>query len=113
MEEAWKRAIPSPSGEHLPIEPRFEDPAIRGNIAIPKDNSARPRGNVRVPKNDVNTIPMVNVGMPMDNPQVPRGNAGIPRGGGFEVYKGNSGRTSRRMVSSPLIELSKIGEHQL
>ncbi|XP_040600274.1 uncharacterized protein LOC101831433 isoform X2 [Mesocricetus auratus] len=73
VEEAWKRAIPSPSGEHLPIEPRFEDPAIRGNIAIPKDNSARPRGNVRVPKNDVNTIPMVNVGMPMDNPQVPRG----------------------------------------
>ncbi|XP_027240118.1 uncharacterized protein LOC100760636 [Cricetulus griseus] len=113
MEEAWQRPIPSPSGEHLPIKPRFEDSAIRRNIGIPEDNSARPRGNVRVPKNDVNTIPMVNVGMPMDNPQALRGNAGVPRGGGFEVYVGNSGRTSRRMVSSPLNELSKIGEHQL
>ncbi|KAL1766413.1 Connector enhancer of kinase suppressor of ras 2 [Sigmodon hispidus] len=112
MEGVWQRATPLQSGEHLPIKPRFENSAIPGNIEIPEDNSACPRRNVRISHN-VNTIPMVNVGMPMDNPQIVGDNAGVPRGGGFGVYVGNSGRNSRRMVSSALIELSKIGEHQL
>ncbi|XP_038171712.1 uncharacterized protein LOC119804333 [Arvicola amphibius] len=113
MEGAWQREIPSHSGEHLPIKPRFENSAIGGNIGIPEDTSAYSRGNIRSPKNDVNTIPMVNVGMPVDNFQFLRGNAGVPRGSAFAVYMGNSDRTSRCMVSSPFTELSKIGEHQL
>lgn len=113
MEEAWQREIPSHSGEHLPIKSRFENSAIEGNIGIPEDTSACSRGNGRIPKNDVNTIPMVNVGMPIDNPQVLRDNAGVPGVSGFRVYMGNSDRTSRPMVSSPLTELSKIGEYQL
>ncbi|CAO2623234.1 hypothetical protein LEMLEM_LOCUS17825 [Lemmus lemmus] len=113
VEGAWQREISSHSGEHLPIKPRFENSAIGGNFGIPEDTSACSRGNVRIPKNDVNTIPMVSVGMPIDNPQVLRGNAGVPRGSAFSVYIGNSDRKSRRMVSSPLTELSKIGEHQL
>lgn len=113
MEAAWQREIPSHSGEHLPIKPRFENSAIGGNIGIPEDTSACSRGNVRSPKNDVNTISKVNVGMPIDKPQVLRGNTGVPRGSAFGVYVGNSDRTSRRMISSPLTELSKIGEHQL
>ncbi|OBS65216.1 hypothetical protein A6R68_06242, partial [Neotoma lepida] len=108
LEGAWQRAIPSYSGEHLPIKPRFENSAIRGNIGVPEDNSACARGNVRIPKNNVSTIPMVNVGLPMDNPQVLRGNAGVPGGSGFGVYTGGSGRPSRHVVSSPLTELSKI-----
>ncbi|XP_076774567.1 LOW QUALITY PROTEIN: uncharacterized protein LOC117694996 [Arvicanthis niloticus] len=113
MEEPWQRPIPSHSGEYFPIMPRFDNSAIQGNFGIPEDNSARTRGNMRIPQSNVNTIPMVNVGIPIDNPQVLRGNTGVPRGSGFEVYVGNSGRPSRSMVSSPLIELSKIGEHQL
>ncbi|XP_031231865.1 uncharacterized protein LOC116094013 [Mastomys coucha] len=113
MEGAWLRAIPSQSGEHFPILPRFDNSAIQGNFGIPEDNSARPRGNMRIPQSNVNTIPMVNVGIPIDNPQILTGSTGVPRGSGFRVYMGNSGRPSRRMVSSPLIELSKIGEHQL
>ncbi|XP_052027427.1 uncharacterized protein LOC127675363 [Apodemus sylvaticus] len=113
MEGVWQRAIPSDSGEQLPIMPRFDNSAIQGNTGIPEDNSAHPRGNMRIPQSNVSTIPMVNVGIPMDNLQVLRGNTGVPRSSGFEVYVGNSGRASRRMVSSPLTELSKIGEHQL
>nr|XP_042125067.1 uncharacterized protein LOC102912650 isoform X2 [Peromyscus maniculatus bairdii] len=113
MEGAQQRAIPSHFGEYPSIRPRFENSAIRRNIGIPEDNYACPRGNVRIPMNNVNTIPMVNVGVPMDNPQALRGNAGVPRGSEFRVYMGNSGRTPGHMVSSPLTELSKIGEHQL
>ncbi|XP_075814627.1 uncharacterized protein LOC142841584 [Microtus pennsylvanicus] len=113
VEGVWQREISSHSEEHLPIKPRFENSAIGENIGIPEDTSACSRGNVRIPKNDVNTIPIVNVGMPLDNLQVLRGNAGVPRSSAFGVYMGNSDRTSRRMVSSPLTELSKIGEHQL
>uniref|UniRef100_A0A8C6G486 Testis expressed gene 16 n=1 Tax=Mus spicilegus TaxID=10103 RepID=A0A8C6G486_MUSSI len=112
MEGAWQRVIPSHSGEHFPIMPRFDNSSIQGNFGIPEDNSARPRGNMRIQSN-VNTIPMVNVGIPIDNPQVLKGNTGVPRGSGFGVYMGNSGRPSGHVVSSPLIELSKIGEHQL
>ncbi|EDM07086.1 rCG38049 [Rattus norvegicus] len=113
MEGDWQRAIPSHSGEQLPIMPRFDNSAIQGNFGIPEDNSARPRGDIRIPQSNVNTIPMVNVGVPVDNPPVLGGNTEVPRGSGFRVYVGSSGRASRPMVSSPLTELSKIGEHQL
>uniref|UniRef100_A0A8C6W2C9 Testis expressed gene 16 n=2 Tax=Nannospalax galili TaxID=1026970 RepID=A0A8C6W2C9_NANGA len=105
MKDAWKRTIPSHSGEYFPINKRSEKSALRGNTGIPEDNSVRSRSNVRIPKNNVSTIPVVNVGIPMDSPGVLRGSGGVPTS--------NSAGTSRCIVPSPLTELSKIREHQL
>ncbi|XP_040855517.1 uncharacterized protein LOC121169126 [Ochotona curzoniae] len=94
-------------------------------IGVPMVNVGIPKGNIGVSVN--------NVGIPTDFPGVPRGNGGVPLGNSH-VFRGNDGvtrrsgnefpgynvetfrnrvGTSRRIVSSPLTELLKIGEHQL
>nr|KAF6492369.1 hypothetical protein HJG59_009576 [Molossus molossus] len=113
----------------------------RGNARVPMDNVINPMVNVGVPMGNVGVsvdnyrIPMGDATLPLDNFEVPRGSGGAPMGnlkvprgigdggvprrhgiripvGNVETFKNNVG-TSRRVISSPLIELSKIGEHQL
>ncbi|XP_070460824.1 connector enhancer of kinase suppressor of ras 2-like [Equus przewalskii] len=111
----------------------------RGNVKFPRNSVIIPVGNDGVPMGNVGLfmdnagIPMDNAGIPMDNLgvlrgrggvpmgnlEVPRGNGGVPRGSGVGISMGNvetlrnNVGTSRRIISSPLTELSKIGEHRL
>nr|XP_031527415.1 connector enhancer of kinase suppressor of ras 2-like isoform X1 [Vicugna pacos] len=112
--------------------PRGNVRVSRNNVIIPQVNVGVPMGNVGVSMNNAR-IPMDNTavtldnsrvprgsgGVPMCNPEVPRGNDGLPRGSGVGIPMGsvetlrNNAGTSRRIVASPLTELSKIGEHRV
>nr|KAF6360199.1 hypothetical protein mMyoMyo1_011151 [Myotis myotis] len=110
IKEPWQNAILSASGGHS-INPSIANStSMRGKLGIPGDNGRHLRDNIRVPIDNV-IIPMANVGGSMDNSAVPLNNFGVPRGN-LEVPRGLGG-VPRRVVSSPLIELSKIGEHRL
>ncbi|KAM9180323.1 uncharacterized protein PS065_021892 [Dugong dugon] len=139
IEEAWQKAILSAPGEYPSISPTLDNSSVRrGKFGVSGDNAGLLRGNVRVPRDNV-SIPMGNVVVPMDNPGVPRGTVGVPRGtirvpidnpgvpsgnGGIPMgsvgvpinnvvtFKHNVG-TCRHIFTSPLTELSKIGEHRL
>uniref|UniRef100_A0A8C5K303 Testis expressed gene 16 n=1 Tax=Jaculus jaculus TaxID=51337 RepID=A0A8C5K303_JACJA len=120
MEETWQ-AILTPSRENLPHNPRFENSAMHGNIEIPEDNAGRPVGNIIIPKYNVNSFPAVNFGISMVNSEVLWGIGDVPMGnfdvfgvpmGNLETF-GHTVDSSRCIRTSPLTELSKIGEHQL
>lgn len=132
IKETWQNAISSASGGHS-INPSIANStSMRGKLGISGDNGRHLRDNIRVPIDNV-IIPMANAGVSMDNAAVPLHNFGVPRGN-LEVPRGRGGvprchavripmfkveiprnnvGTSRRVVSSPLIELSKIGEHRI
>lgn len=107
-----------------------------GNVRVPTNNVIIPKVNVVAPmrkvggsiddatRMDNTAIPLHNFGLPsgtvsMHNLEVPRSSGGVPRSHGTRIPMGyvespsNSVGSSTRVVSSPLTELSKIGEHQV
>lgn len=112
--------------------PRDNGRYPRGNFRVPMNNAIIPTVNVGVPMGHVggsidnDAIPMDDTAAPFDNFGVCSGTVsmrnlggGVPRSHGVRIPMGhveslrNSVGTSTRVVLSPLVELSKIGEHRV